>query len=111
MPEAAFDQEAWLSRIGYAGPTEPTLATLDKLVCAHAHAIAYESLDIMLDRTPKPDIASLQRKIISGRCGGCCLEQNMLFREGLRSLDYNVTCPASVLCARERVAASPIQPR
>lgn len=36
MTEAAFDQEAWLSRIGYAGSTEPTLATLHKLVFAHS---------------------------------------------------------------------------
>jgi len=37
----------------------------------------------MLGRTPKLDIASLQRKMISGGRGGYCLEQNMLFREGL----------------------------
>ena len=91
MKAPAFDQQAWLHRIGYAGPLDPTLATLHKLIFAHSHTIAYESLDIMLGRTPKLDIASLQRKMISGGRGGYCLEQNMLFREGLRSLGYDIT--------------------
>jgi N-hydroxyarylamine O-acetyltransferase len=88
---SSFDQRAWLDRIGYAGSPQPTLDTLHKLIFAHAHTIAYESLDIMLGRTPKLDIASLQGKMISRGRGGYCLEQNMLFREGLRSLGYNVT--------------------
>src|SRR5262244_3056271 len=88
---AEFDQRAWLKRIGYNGSLEPTLSTLHQLIFAHSHAISYESLDIMLGRTPRLDIASLQRKMISGGRGGYCLEQNMLFREGLRSLGYNIT--------------------
>jgi len=86
-----FDRSAWLNRIGYAGPLDPTLETLDRLIFAHSHAIAYESLDIMLGRTPKLDLESLQRKMIAGGRGGYCLEQNMLFREGLRSLGYKIT--------------------
>jgi N-hydroxyarylamine O-acetyltransferase len=88
---ADFDQAAWLKRIGYVGALEPTLDTLHQLILAHSHAIAYESLDIMLGRTPRLDLASLQRKMIFGGRGGYCLEQNMLFREGLRSLGYNIT--------------------
>ena len=91
MTAVMFDREAWLKRIGYIGSLEPTLPTLHQLIFAHSHAIAYESLDIMLGRTPKLDLASLQRKMISGGRGGYCLEQNMLFREGLRSLGYEVT--------------------
>jgi len=88
---AEFDQRAWLRRIGYNGSLQPTLSTLHQLILAHSHAIAYESLDIMLGRTPRLDLASLQRKMIIGGRGGYCLEQNMLFREGLRSLGYNIT--------------------
>ena len=91
MATASFDKNAWLQRIGYEGTPEPTLSTLDRLIFAHSHAIAYESLDIMLGRTPRLDPESLQRKMISGGRGGYCLEQNMLFREGLRSLGYSVT--------------------
>src|SRR5215467_4106606 len=88
---AEFDQRAWLRRIGYNGSLQPTLSILHQLILAHSHAIAYESLDIMLGRTPRLDLLSLQRKMIIGGRGGYCLEQNMLFREGLRSLGYNIT--------------------
>src|SRR5690348_14090145 len=91
MTAASFDQQAWLRRIGYAGPLVPTLSTLHQLVAAHSHAIAYESLDILLGRTPKLDLESLHRKMILGGRGGYCLEQNMLFREGLRSIGYKIT--------------------
>jgi N-hydroxyarylamine O-acetyltransferase len=79
MSAPSFDQQAWLDRIGHTGSLQPTLDTLHKLIFAHSHAIAYESLDIMLGRTPRLDIASLQRKMILGGRGGYCLEQNMLF--------------------------------
>ena len=91
MSTSSFHQQAWLDRIGYSGSLEPTLATLHRLIFAHSHVIAYESLDIMLGRTPRLDIPSLQRKMISVGRGGYCLEQNMLFREGLRSLGYKIT--------------------
>jgi N-hydroxyarylamine O-acetyltransferase len=91
MTASSFDQQAWLDRIGYKGAREPTLDTLHQLIFAHSHAIAYESLDIMLGRTPRLDLASLQRKMIFRGRGGYCLEQNMLFREGLRSLGYKIT--------------------
>ncbi len=91
MTTAAFNQQAWLRRIGYAGPLEPTLSTLNQLIAAHSHAITYESLDNLLGRTPKLDLESLQRKMIFGGRGGYCFEQNMLFREGLRSIGYKIT--------------------
>ncbi|HEY2186904.1 MAG TPA: arylamine N-acetyltransferase [Xanthobacteraceae bacterium] len=86
-----FDQNAWLTRIGYDGPCAPTLQTLQGLIAAHSRAIAYESVDVLLDRPPKLDLASLQGKMIAGQRGGYCFEQNLLFRGGLRSLGYNVT--------------------
>src|SRR5262249_56834084 len=88
---AEFDQRAWLRRIGYNGSLEPTLRTLHQLILAHSYAIAYESLDIMLGRTPRLDLASLQRKMIIGGRGGYCLEKDKVFREGFRSLGYNIT--------------------
>ena len=63
MTVSSFDQQAWLKRIGYGGPLEPTLSTLRQLIFAHSHAIAYESLDIMLGRTPRLDVGTLQRKM------------------------------------------------
>ena len=99
MTASSFDQQAWLKRIGYGGPLEPTLSTLRQLIFAHSHAIAYESLDIMLGRTPRLDVGTLQRKMIFGGRGGYCLEQNMLFRAGLRSLGYKITSLQGRSCA------------
>src|ERR1043165_4659001 len=90
MSEAQFDQSAWFERIGYSGPATPTLETLNRLIFAHAHAISYETLDIMLGRPPKLDIPTLQTKMIARGRGGYCFEQNMLFRAGLRSLGYQI---------------------
>lgn len=91
MPESTFDQNAWLRRIDYSGPRTPTLATLKALVAAHSAAIAYESIDVLLGRPPKLDVERLQDKMVRGRRGGYCFEQNMLFRAALRSLGFEVT--------------------
>lgn len=80
-----------MKRIGYSGSMTPTLETLNRLIVAHSHAISYETLDIMLGRPPKLDLASLQSKMITSKRGGYCFEQNMLFRAGLRSLGYRIT--------------------
>jgi N-hydroxyarylamine O-acetyltransferase len=91
MSEVGFDHDAWLTRIGYQGSRAPTLATLRGLVAAHSAAISYESIDVLLDRPPKLDLDSLQRKMIASRRGGYCFEQNFLFRAGLRLLGFDVT--------------------
>lgn len=91
MSEDDFDRDGWLARIGYDDWRAPTLEALKALVFAHSSAIAYESIDVLLDRPPKLDLRSLQDKMIAGGRGGYCFEQNMLFRGGLRSLGYKVT--------------------
>lgn len=91
MQDQRFDQDAWLARIGYRGERSPTLATLQALVAAQSSVIAYESIDVLLDRPPKLDLGALQAKMIGRRRGGYCFEQNMLFRGGLQSLGYRVT--------------------
>src|SRR5215470_8145097 len=91
MHEAPLNQDAWLARIGYSGSLAPTLDTLNRLILAHSQAISYETLDIMLGRPPKLDVTTLQKKMIAGKRGGYCFEQNMLFRAGLRSLGYQIT--------------------
>jgi N-hydroxyarylamine O-acetyltransferase len=90
MSDDLFDQGAWLARIGYTGSRAPTLETLRGLVDAHSAAISYESIDVLLDRPPKLDLAWLQRKMIGSRRGGYCFEQNMLFRGGLRALGFEI---------------------
>jgi N-hydroxyarylamine O-acetyltransferase len=109
MSADSFDQDAWLDRIEYRGPRAPTLAVLRDLVHAHATAISYESIDVLLDRPPGLDLESLQRKIIAQRRGGYCFEQNFLFRAGLRSLGFDVTSlPARVVRGLAIDAARPM---
>lgn len=91
MSDDDFDRDAWLARIGYDGPLAPTLDTLRALVAAHSSTIAYESIDVLLDRPPSLDLRSLQEKMVTCGRGGYCFEQNMLFRGALRSLGYQVT--------------------
>ncbi len=109
MSDESFGQDAWLARIGYDGPRAPTLKTLQALIAAHSSAIAYESIDVLLDRPPKLDLTSLQEKMVAGGRGGYCFEQNMLFRGGLRSLGYKVTSlQARVVRGLEIDAARPM---
>jgi len=86
-----FDCDAYLRRISYDGPRQPTLGVLNTLVAAHAAAIPYENIDVLLKRGIKLDLASLQRKIVEGRRGGYCFEQNTVLEAGLKSLGFAVT--------------------
>jgi N-hydroxyarylamine O-acetyltransferase len=42
--------DRYFQRIGYSGPTAPTLETLSALHQAHLLAVAFENLDIHLGR-------------------------------------------------------------
>jgi N-hydroxyarylamine O-acetyltransferase len=72
MAVEQFDIGAWFSRIGYNGSCEPTLGNLRLLVTAHATAIAYESIDVLLNKPPSLNPQLLQSKMIFGGRGGYC---------------------------------------
>jgi N-hydroxyarylamine O-acetyltransferase len=91
MPDDVFDLEAWLRRIGYDGPREPTLAGLRAVIAAQSGTIPFENVDVLLGRVPRLDIESLQRKLVDGGRGGYCFELNSLMRTGLRALGFSVT--------------------
>lgn len=86
-----FDTQAWLARIGHRGDVTPGLEALRHLVLAHATAIPFENIDVFLGRVPQLDLAVLQRRMIEGRRGGYCFEQNTLLRAGLTALGFEVT--------------------
>jgi N-hydroxyarylamine O-acetyltransferase len=83
-----FDLDAYCDRIGYAGPRSPTLATLRALHALHPAAIPFENLDPLLGRPVPLDLAALQRKLVAGRRGGYCFEQNSLFHAALEALGF-----------------------
>jgi N-hydroxyarylamine O-acetyltransferase len=87
----SFDVEAYLARIGYDGPVEPTLEALDAIHFAHATTIPFENLDILLGRPIRLDLASLQGKLVRDRRGGYCFEHNTLFAAALEAVGFGVT--------------------
>lgn len=91
MGDDGFDLGAYLRRLSYDGPREPSLTVLDAIVAAHAAAIPYENIDVLLNRGVRLDIASLQRKLVQGGRGGYCFEQNTLLAAALDALGFAVT--------------------
>jgi N-hydroxyarylamine O-acetyltransferase len=88
--EAMLDVSAYLNRIGYAGPTEPTAETLRALHRAHMLAVPFENLDIHLGRPILCDEAAFLHKIVDERRGGFCYELNGAFAALLRALGFCV---------------------
>src|SRR6476620_10955856 len=95
---AVFDAAAYLDRIRYAGPTEPTAETLAALHRAHMLAVPFENLDIHLGVRNVLDPDHVFDKVVRRRRGGWCFELNVLFALLLEHLGYRVTrCAAAVV--------------
>lgn len=86
-----FDLDAYLRRIGYAGPRTTSLETLAAVHRAHATAIPFENLDPLLGRPVLLDTVSLQQKLVAQRRGGFCYEHNLLLGAALRAIGFSVT--------------------
>ena len=87
----AAEVDAYLSRIGHAGPRAPTVETLRALHRAHLAAVPFENLDIHAGRAIRLDRAALFHKIVEERRGGFCYELNGLFADLLSSLGFEVS--------------------
>jgi N-hydroxyarylamine O-acetyltransferase len=86
-----FNLDRYLARIGYSGPIQPDLNTLVAIHRAHVNAIPFEGFDPLLGRPVKLDMASLQEKLIDGRRGGYCFEQNAVLMAALEQIGFAVT--------------------
>jgi N-hydroxyarylamine O-acetyltransferase len=89
--KSEIDVAAYLERIGYAGPREPTAETLNALHTAQRLTVPYENLDITLRRSMDHTAQGLFRKIVERRRGGWCHELNRLFAMLLETLGYRLT--------------------
>jgi N-hydroxyarylamine O-acetyltransferase len=85
------DLDLYFERIGYGGPTAPSLATLQSLHACHTEAIAFENLNPLLGLPVPLDTLSLVRKLVVEGRGGYCFEHNMLFGRALEALGFRVT--------------------
>lgn len=104
---ARLDLDAYLRRVEYSGARDATGTTLETLHRAHATHIPFENLDVLLGRGIALDLASLEAKLVAGRRGGYCFEQNLLFSAALQAFGFTVTH----LAARVRLGSSIVRPR
>lgn len=85
-----IDLDAYFRRIGYTGERTATLETLRALQRLHTAAIPFENLSPLLGLPVLLDLDSLQQKMVYGRRGGYCFEQNRLLRHVLQTLGFRV---------------------
>jgi N-hydroxyarylamine O-acetyltransferase len=104
---AALDLGAYFQRIGYREQPAPDAATLEQLHLAHATSITFENLDVLLGRSIRIDLPSIQAKLIGKRRGGYCFEQNRLFAAALEHIGIRST----FLAARVRYRVHRLLPR
>ncbi len=88
--ETSSDLDAYLARIGYAGPRETSSDVLSALHLAHLGSIPFENIDVVLGRRVPLDLESLERKLVTLCRGGYCFEQNTLFAAVLQRLGFTV---------------------
>ncbi len=86
-----MDLAAYLRRIGYSGPRQPTLDVLRALVLRHTLAFPFENLDALLGRRISLEPAHVARKLVQDGRGGWCFEKNLLFGNALRALGFDDT--------------------
>lgn len=87
-----IDLPAYFARIAYPGnEAPPTLETLRAIQFRHACSIPFENLDVLLKRGIALDLDAVQAKLVAGRRGGYCFEQNWLLLHVLRELGFNAT--------------------
>lgn len=85
-----MDVQAYLNRINYDGPLEPTAETLRQLHLAHLLTVPFENLSIHAHEPIVLKDEALFRKIVTRRRGGFCYELNGLFAALLRALGFEV---------------------
>jgi N-hydroxyarylamine O-acetyltransferase len=93
-----MDVPAYLRRINYDGPLEPSPQALRELHRQHLFTVPFENLDILLKEPIALDLSRLEEKIVLRRRGGFCYELNSLFAQLLTELGYRVR----ILSARVR---------
>jgi N-hydroxyarylamine O-acetyltransferase len=91
IEEQGLDAGRYLERIGYAGPTTPTVSTLLQLHAAHMMTVPFENLSVRRGEPIALEVGSLFEKIVLRRRGGFCYELNGLFAALLEALGFRVS--------------------
>src|SRR5580698_1365149 len=86
-----LDLDRYFARIGFTGVPRADLETLCALHRAHVTHVPFENLDVLLGRTIRLDLPSLEQKLVGQRRGGYCFEQNGLFVAVLEQIGFEIT--------------------
>jgi N-hydroxyarylamine O-acetyltransferase len=106
LHQSHIDVPAYLERIGYSGPTVPSVEVLRDLHRAHLFSVPFENLDVWLRRRFLCDQDAFVTKIVNQRRGGLCYELNGAFAALLVTLDFQVSL-LSACVPREDVTSTP----
>ncbi|HIG43614.1 MAG: arylamine N-acetyltransferase [bacterium] len=82
--------QAYLDRIGYAGPVRADFETLARIHKHHLLNIPYENIDVQFGRTVSLDIEPVFDKIVNRCRGGWCYEMNGLLAWALEEIGFSV---------------------
>ena len=85
-----MELQAYLDRIGYAGPVQPDLETLRAIHRAHVESIPYENLDVQFGVKVSRAVPAIFDKIVRRRRGGWCYEMNGLLSWALEEIGFSV---------------------
>ncbi|HZY47616.1 MAG TPA: arylamine N-acetyltransferase [Candidatus Bathyarchaeia archaeon] len=88
--------QTYLERLGYRGPTRPTIDVLRQLHRRHLLKVPFENLDIPLRRPIVLGRRAFYEKIVKDHRGGFCYELNGSFASLLEGIGFRV----SMLSAR-----------
>lgn len=91
MSSVEMHVETYLSRIGFAGPAEPSLEVLRSVHTRHLMSVPFENLTVHSGGLIQLDPPLLYDKIVNQRRGGFCCENNGLFCWLLAELGFQVT--------------------
>lgn len=93
--------EAYLERINYNGPLDPSPETLRALHVAHLLTVPFENLSIHAGEPIVLEEDALYTKIVEKNRGGFCYECNGLFAGLLRALGFEVAMLGAGVAHRE----------
>ena len=94
--------DAYFARIGYTGPVRPTLTVLNTVHRLHVTRIAYENIDVVLERPVDQNVDRILDKIAVRRRGGWCYEMNGLLGWALTEIGFAVERRCGAVMRAER---------
>jgi N-hydroxyarylamine O-acetyltransferase len=98
-----MDVQAYLNRINYDGPLEPTAETLRQLHVTHLLTVPFENLSIHACEPIVLEDQALFQKIVNRCRGGFCYELNGLFAALLRALGFEVAMLSAQVADEEGI--------